>query len=75
MTDFFYDHEMRGKFRELEALDRRLTQWGWFRRGGTTQGSPGWRYRAGTVLVRLGEWLKGERVPTRVPRSGGAAAE
>jgi hypothetical protein len=66
---------MRGQFLELEALDRKLERWGWFRRGGTTQGSPGWRYRAGAVLVRLGEWLKGEGVPTRVPGSGGAAVD
>ena len=75
MTDFFYEHQMRGQFLELKALDRRLTRWGWFRRGGGTPGSPGWRYRVGAALVRLGEWLEDGGVPTRVKGSRGAAVD
>jgi len=59
MTDFFYEYEASKQFRELEALDRRLEHWGWYRRHETGSAAPGWRVRVGEALIGLGFWLQG----------------
>ena len=58
MTDFFYEYELREQLRRLEAVDRRLERWGWFRRGETAREEAGLSFRAGTLLIRLGSWLQ-----------------
>lgn len=59
MTDFFYEYEASKQFRELEALDRRLEHWGWYRRHETGSAAPGRRFRVGEALIYLGCWLQG----------------
>jgi hypothetical protein len=54
MDDFLADYTLREQFRELEALDRRLTRWGWFRRNEHRPRKSGWRVRIGEALIRLG---------------------
>lgn len=67
MTDFFYEYEVSKKIREIEALDRRLEKWGWYRRGHHVPEKPGWRFRLGATLVRAGCWLQGVEEPKQVP--------
>lgn len=59
MTDFFFEWAVREQVRELERVDRMLERWGWFRRGGQASERPGWRFRLGAALVRMGRWLQG----------------
>jgi len=59
MTSFFTEYEVGERLRELEALDRKLERWGWFRRHETVSAAPGWRFRMGEALIRLGGWLQG----------------
>ncbi len=59
MTDFFYEYEVSKQFRELEALDRRLERWGWFRGHEIGSAPAGWRFRIGRALIHLGCWLQG----------------
>jgi hypothetical protein len=73
MTDFLDEYRIRERLRELEALDRRLERWGWFRRHGTAPSVPGWRFRLGERLVRLGFRLQGRRHESREPRAESGA--
>lgn len=59
MTDFFYEYEVSKQIRELEALDRRLEHWGWYRGRKIGSAREGWRFRIGEALVHLGYWLQG----------------
>ena len=61
MTSFFTEYEVGERLRELEALDRKLERWGWFRRHENRPPDPGWRFRLGEVLIRLGCRLQGRR--------------
>ncbi len=66
MRFFFTEYEVGERLRELEALDRRLERWGWFRRHETVSAPSGWRFRVGKVLIRLG---------SRLQEGGGPRAE
>jgi hypothetical protein len=54
MDNFFSDYTVREQLRELVALDRQLTGWGWFRRHEHGPRKTGWRVRTGEALIRLG---------------------
>jgi hypothetical protein len=54
MDDHFADYILREQFREVAALDRQLTHWGWFRRHEHRPRKIGWRFRVGDALIRLG---------------------
>ena len=58
MTILYYEYEALRQMRELEALDRRMEQWGWYRRHETGSLSAGWRLRVGRVLIGFGYWLQ-----------------
>jgi hypothetical protein len=82
MVHFFYEKVTLERLRELEALDRQLERWGWFRRkefAPASRGprSRGWRSRAGAGLVRLGLWLQGggHGHPVHGPRRSLAALD
>ena len=49
MTSFFTEYEVGERLRELEALDRRLERWGWFRRHENRPPDTGWRFRMGRL--------------------------
>jgi len=59
MTYFFDEFQIRERLRELQELDRRMERWGWFRWQETAPRGPGWRFRLGEGLVRLGFRLQG----------------
>ena len=61
MTHFYYEHELRQQMRELDALDRQLEHWGWFRQQEHRPRNRGWLFLAGEALVRLGHWMQGRR--------------
>jgi len=74
MTEFFHEHMMRERFRELEALDRKLEEWGWFRCYGKGLNTDrGWRFRVGEAFIRLGRWLQGGVTPMDVADDRGAS--
>lgn len=58
MTHFYYEHELRQQMRELDALDRQLEHWGWFRQHEHRPQKLGPLYRLGEALIRLGYWLQ-----------------
>jgi hypothetical protein len=64
----FEEYEIRKQFQRLEAVDRRLERWGWFRRHEGRPPETGWRFRAGKALIRLGRRLQegGSSQPARV---------
>jgi len=68
MRDFFFEYEIRQRLLALEAVDRRLERWGWFRRHEGRPPETGWRFRAGRALIRLGRRLqeRGSSQPARV---------
>ena len=75
MTEFFREHMMRERFRELAAVDRRLEAWGWFRRHGkVTAAERGWRFRVGGGFIRVGRWLQKGVTPMDVADDRGASA-
>lgn len=75
MTDFFCEYMARERRRDLDAVDRQLEQWGWFRRGVAAPGPAAWRVRVAAALVRLAGWVQGGSGRVEMVRSGGAAAE
>jgi hypothetical protein len=70
MTSFFTEYDVGERLRELEALDRRLERWGWFRRHENRPPDTGWRFRMGEALIRLGNRLQ-ERGSPRAERTFG----
>jgi len=68
MRDFFFEYEIRQRLLTLEAVDRRLERWGWFRRHEGRPPETGWRFLAGMALIRLGRRLQegGTTQPARV---------
>ncbi len=60
MTNFYHEWLIQQQFRDLEALDRQLDRWGWFRSFGESARKRGWRVRVGASLIRVGSWLQGE---------------
>jgi hypothetical protein len=70
MTYFFDEYQVRERLRELQALDRRLERWGWFRQHKTAPRAVGWRFRLGERLVRLGFRLQGRREAEGLAGSG-----
>jgi len=70
MTTFFHEHELRERFRELAAWDRKLGRWGWFQRHEDRPRKIGWRFRAGEALIHLGCWLQ-EQGGARPARTSG----
>ncbi len=71
MTHFYYEFELRQQMRELDALDRQLERWGWFRRHEHRPRKRGCLFRTGETLVRLGYWLQepGGGQPARSPEN------
>jgi hypothetical protein len=59
MTYFFDEFQVRERLRELQALDRQMERWGWFRRQERPPRVSAWRFRLGEGLVRLGFRLQG----------------
>jgi hypothetical protein len=55
---FEYEYELRKHFQKLEAVDRQLERWGWFRRHESRPPEIGWRFLAGMALIRLGRRLQ-----------------
>jgi hypothetical protein len=70
MTFLFTEYEVGERLRELDALDRRLERWGWFRRHENRPPDTGWRFRVGEALIRLGNRLQ-ERGGARAERTFG----
>lgn len=70
MTDYFHEHTLRERLRELEAVDRRLEHRGWFRRGAPPPRERGWRYWAGGTLIRLGCRLQGGEIERPLRAAG-----
>ncbi len=71
MRNAFIEYEALRQQRDLEAIDRQLERWGWFRRPDHLPPAWGWRVRLGKALIRLGRWLegKGEDGEVAVPQS------
>ena len=59
MRRTFTEYDLSTQFRELEAIDRRLERWGWFRGHENRPPAAGWRFHAGEALIRLGRRLQG----------------
>ena len=70
MRPSFTEHDVSEHFRELEAIDRRLEHWGWFRRHENRLPHIGWRFRAGEALIRLGRRLQSRREADGLAVSG-----
>lgn len=67
---------MRERFRELGAPDRKLEEWGWFRRDGKGLNMDrGWRFRVGGGFIRIGRWLQGGVIPMGVADDRGASVK
>jgi hypothetical protein len=59
MDNYLADYTVREQFREMAALDRQMTRWGWFRRHEHHPRKTGWRFQLGKGLISLGCWLQG----------------
>ena len=70
MTIFFHEYEASRQRRELEALDRKLEHWGWYRRHEGKSLPAGWRLRVGKLLIALGCWVQGRGHAEAIGASG-----
>jgi len=70
MTILYYEYELLKHMRELEARDRRLEHWGWYRRHETGPLPAEWRLRVGRALIHLGCWLEGREHAEALGGSG-----